>query len=459
MRSTTRDSSAFSSVRCCDGLELVVDDEHLGLRLRVGLLELLELPFADERARVGARAVLDDLRDRVDARGARELLELGDLVVRVGAGREHCEDEPALGLGRPTSDRAVSPSSGRHYDACRAVLPTSPPARSSLSISPPRAVHEREAMELVRSLLPGPALYDDGEAIVWGDPAAPIALAGHLDTVPAQGNIPGRIDGGAVHGLGASDMKGGVAVMLELARAGLAARYVFFTREEVPLEESPLPGVFESGVLGGVELAVVLEPTDCILHAGCLGNLQARVDFHGESAHSARPWTGAERDPRARRRARPGRGARAARRRARRVGLPRGAQRRARRGRDRAERRAGDRVGGAQLPLRAGPVARRGGGAPARARSCGGAPRPPQLAGRAARAREPARRAAARARPGRRAEAGVDAGRAVRRAGHRRDQLRPGRDGVRAQGRRADPDREPRAPLRALRARGPPALR
>jgi succinyl-diaminopimelate desuccinylase len=152
--------------------------------------------------------------------------------------------------------------------------------------------NEGEAMELVRALLPGLSLYDDGEAIVWGDPAAPIALAGHVDTVPAQGNIPGWIDGGAVHGLGASDMKGGVAVMLELARAGLAARYVFFTREEVPLEESPLPGVFASGVLTGVELAVVLEPTDCILHAGCLGNVQARVDFHGESAHSARPWTG-----------------------------------------------------------------------------------------------------------------------------------------------------------------------
>jgi succinyl-diaminopimelate desuccinylase len=96
-----------------------------------------------------------------------------------------------------------------------------------------------------------------------------------------------------VHGLGASDMKGGVAVMLELARAGAAARYIFFTREEVALEESPLPAVFESGVLDGTRLAVVLEPTDCALHAGCLGNLQARVDFHGESAHSARPWTGA----------------------------------------------------------------------------------------------------------------------------------------------------------------------
>ncbi len=174
------------------------------------------------------------------------------------------------------------------------TVPSSDLAARTLELvdTPSESRHEGAAMELVRSLLPGAPLYDDGEAIVWGDPRAPIALAGHVDTVPAQGNIPGRIDGGAVHGLGASDMKGGVAVMLELALAGAPARYVFFTREEVPLEESPLPGVFASGVLGGVELAVVLEPTDCILHAGCLGNLQARVDFHGESAHSARPWTG-----------------------------------------------------------------------------------------------------------------------------------------------------------------------
>jgi succinyl-diaminopimelate desuccinylase len=147
-------------------------------------------------------------------------------------------------------------------------------------------------MELVRRRLPGEPLYDDVEAIVWGDAQAPVVLAGHVDTVPAQGNIPGRIENGAVHGLGASDMKGGVAVMLELARASVPARYVFFTREEVALAESPLPAVFASGVLTGAELAVVLEPTDAILHAGCLGNLQACVEFDGESAHSARPWTG-----------------------------------------------------------------------------------------------------------------------------------------------------------------------
>jgi succinyl-diaminopimelate desuccinylase len=173
-------------------------------------------------------------------------------------------------------------------------MPASDLAKRTLELvdAPSESRHESVAMELVRRLLPGEPLYDDGEAIVWGDAAAPIALAGHVDTVPAQGNIPGRLSEDAVHGLGASDMKGGVAVMLELARASVAARYVLFTREEVPLEESPLPGVFASGVLAGTDLAVVLEPTDAILHAGCLGNLQARVDFLGESAHSARPWTG-----------------------------------------------------------------------------------------------------------------------------------------------------------------------
>src|SRR4051794_3935423 len=138
--------------------------------------------------------------------------------------------------------------------------------------------------------MPAAPVYDDGDVLLYGD--GPVVLAGHLDTIPAQGNIPGRIENGAVHGVGASDMKGGVAVMVELARAGVPGRYLFFTREEVPVTESPLPALFATDLLDGVELAVVLEPTDCILHAGCLGNIQARVTFHGESAHSARPWTG-----------------------------------------------------------------------------------------------------------------------------------------------------------------------
>jgi len=235
--------------------------------------------------------VLDDLDDRLDARRPRELLELRELVGTVCSGGEHGQDEPTLGLGR----RGAIGLSHRHPAVIMTpAMPSSDLAARTLQLVdvPSESRHEGPAMELVRSLLPAEPLYDDGEAIVWGDAAAPVVLAGHLDTVPAQENLPGRIVDGAVRGLGASDMKGGVAVMLELARAAVPARYVFFTREEVPLEESPLPAVFANGVLAGAELAVVLEPTDAILHAGCLGNLQVRAEFHGESAHSARPWTG-----------------------------------------------------------------------------------------------------------------------------------------------------------------------
>jgi succinyl-diaminopimelate desuccinylase len=157
---------------------------------------------------------------------------------------------------------------------------------------PSESRSEAALVALVRELLPGDALFDDGEVLLYGDPRSPVVLAGHLDTVPAQGNIPGRLADGVVHGLGASDMKAGVAVMIELARAEVPARYLFFTREEVPVAESPLPTFFDSGLIADAQLAVVLEPTDCILHAGCLGNIQARVTFRGESAHSARPWTG-----------------------------------------------------------------------------------------------------------------------------------------------------------------------
>ena len=172
------------------------------------------------------------------------------------------------------------------------AVPTPDLAATTLRLVdvPSESRSEAAIVELVRDLVPGPPVYDDGEVLLYG--SGPVVLAGHLDTVPVQGNLPGRIDGDAVHGLGASDMKSGVAVMVELARAGVPARYLFFTREEVPVSESPLPALFATGLLRDAELAVVLEPTDCELHAGCLGNLQARITFHGESAHSARPWTG-----------------------------------------------------------------------------------------------------------------------------------------------------------------------
>ena len=236
--------------------------------------------------------MLDDPADRLDLRRPRELLELGELVGAVDALREHGEEEPTLGLGRPG---AIGLSHRHPAVIMTPAMPIPDLAARTLELVdvPSESRRERPAMELVRSLLPGEPLYDDGEALRLGRRRGAGRPRRPLDTVPAQGNLPGRIEDGAVHGLGASDMKGGVAVMLELARAEAPGSLrLLHARGGRRSRRARCPPLFASGVLAGTELAVVLEPTDAILHAGCLGNLQARVEFHGESAHSARPWTG-----------------------------------------------------------------------------------------------------------------------------------------------------------------------
>src|SRR4051812_27403434 len=93
----------------------------------------------------------------------------------------------------------------------------------------------------------GAAVRDLGDSCVLAGSGAPVLLAGHLDTVPAQGNRPGRRDGERVHGLGASDMKGAVAVMIELALARARLHCLFFCREGLPMGGSALPPVFGRG--------------------------------------------------------------------------------------------------------------------------------------------------------------------------------------------------------------------
>jgi succinyl-diaminopimelate desuccinylase len=107
--------------------------------------------------------------------------------------------------------------------------------------------------------------------------------------VPTQGNRPGRRDGERVHGLGASDMKGALAVMVELALAGARYDCLFFGREELPMAESALTPLLAREPLAA-ELVVMMEPTDNALHAGCLGNVNATWTFTGRAGHSARPW-------------------------------------------------------------------------------------------------------------------------------------------------------------------------
>jgi succinyl-diaminopimelate desuccinylase len=162
---------------------------------------------------------------------------------------------------------------------------------------------EDELLRHVTDQVSLPLTYATDEALLFSTPRTDrklVLLAGHLDTVPEQGNLPGRIEDGWVVGLGASDMKGGDAVMIELANWAAAGpelaydvAFLFFVREELPGEESALPRVFaESPLVLGSDLVVVLEPTDGAIHAGCLGNLNATLVFRGESAHSARPWQG-----------------------------------------------------------------------------------------------------------------------------------------------------------------------
>src|SRR3954469_18866647 len=123
-----------------------------------------------------------------------------------------------------------------------------------------------------------------------------VLLAGHLDTVPAQGNLPGARQDGHVVGLGAADMKAAIGVMIELALepppdATVDVGFVFFGREELPAHESALTPLLEREPgLRTADLVVVMEPTANELHAGCLGNVNATWTFHGTAGHSARPW-------------------------------------------------------------------------------------------------------------------------------------------------------------------------
>ena len=166
---------------------------------------------------------------------------------------------------------------------------------------PSESRSEAAVTAYVEAAVPLELAFSDGESLLYArrDGKPLVLLAGHTDTVPSQGNLPGRIEDGWVTGLGASDMKGGLAVMIELARwAGAASlaydvAFLFFPREELGPAENPLPGVFEgSPLVDDAGLVICLEPTDNTLQLGCLGNLTARVVFEGRSAHSARPWLG-----------------------------------------------------------------------------------------------------------------------------------------------------------------------
>lgn len=139
------------------------------------------------------------------------------------------------------------------------------------------------------------------DSIVVGTPAEGrpfYVLYGHTDTVPEQGDPKARIVDGNLHGLGASDMKAGVAVMIDILEADDLQPVadivcVFYAGEEGPHALNELEDVLDAAPwLTDAEMSIVLEPTDLNVEMGCNGVLNADVRFVGKSAHSARPWLG-----------------------------------------------------------------------------------------------------------------------------------------------------------------------
>ena len=124
-----------------------------------------------------------------------------------------------------------------------------------------------------------------------------VVVAGHLDTVPLNRNLPSRQDDENIHGLGACDMKGGVAVALRLAATLPAPNrdvtYLFYECEEVEAERNGLELLARSDPdLLRADFAILMEPSDGVVEAGCQGTLRVDVRTTGVRAHSARSWTG-----------------------------------------------------------------------------------------------------------------------------------------------------------------------
>lgn len=129
-----------------------------------------------------------------------------------------------------------------------------------------------------------------------------VVLAGHLDTVPENDNLPLRRQDGEsgeiLHGLGTVDMKGGDGVFLYLAamldRPKHDVTFVFYDCEEVEAARNGL-GRIERALpewLDG-DLAVVGEPSNAVIEAGCQGTMRVQLSVAGVRAHTARAWKGA----------------------------------------------------------------------------------------------------------------------------------------------------------------------
>jgi succinyl-diaminopimelate desuccinylase len=143
-------------------------------------------------------------------------------------------------------------------------------------------------------------LFRDGDALVARTNLGRdrrVLIAGHLDTVPVNDNLPTRMDGAELWGRGTVDMKAGVAVQLKLAAElrspAVDITWIWYDNEEVSSELNGLGRLARArpDLLDG-DFAILGEPTAGNIEGGCNGTLRVDVTTSGRRAHAARPWTG-----------------------------------------------------------------------------------------------------------------------------------------------------------------------
>ncbi len=157
--------------------------------------------------------------------------------------------------------------------------------------------------EAVRAL-PHLEVHRDGDTIVARTMlgrAQRVVIAGHIDTVPINANLPVREldeDGERMlWGRGTVDMKAGVAVQLKLAAELVAPRvditWMWYDHEEVAAELNGLNRLAANRPeLFAGDFAILGEPSNGQVEGGCNGNLRAIVRTTGVRSHSARAWIG-----------------------------------------------------------------------------------------------------------------------------------------------------------------------
>ncbi|MFT4029155.1 MAG: succinyl-diaminopimelate desuccinylase [Protaetiibacter sp.] len=157
-----------------------------------------------------------------------------------------------------------------------------------------------DAIEEVVRAQPHLEVIRDGDAVIARTSlgrAQRVVIAGHIDTVPVNGNLPARLEDGILWGRGTVDMKGGCAVMLALA-ARLAApavdvTWVWYDHEEVDSARNGLGRIArERPELLEADFAILGEPSNGEIEGGCNGTIRVDVTTRGRRAHSARAWLG-----------------------------------------------------------------------------------------------------------------------------------------------------------------------